>query len=55
MPFPVPNNHSDYVQSQYPSFNEYLAEEIIPYMQIKLKQGFGRLVRHEDDGGIIAI
>jgi len=55
LPFAVPDNHSEYVQSQYPSFDEYLAEEIIPHMQIKLKQGFGRLVRHEDDGGIIAI
>jgi ATP-dependent DNA helicase DinG len=35
--------------------DQYKAEVIVPEMLIKLKQGFGRLIRTETDSGVVAI
>ena len=55
LPFPIPNIDQKMIQREYNDFFAYLKEEIIPSMQIKLKQGAGRLIRSETDRGVICI
>lgn len=55
LPFAPPDPISEYEQTLYPDFNTYRNEVIIPEMEIKLKQGFGRLIRIVSDTGAIAI
>jgi ATP-dependent DNA helicase DinG len=55
LPFQVPDAISEYEQSLYPDFPSYLNEILVPDMLIKLKQGFGRLIRSESDTGVVAI
>jgi Rad3-related DNA helicase len=55
LPFAVPDPISEYEQTRYPSFGAYLRGVIIPEMLIKLKQGFGRLIRTVSDTGVVAI
>jgi len=55
LPFQQPNAISEYERSKYSDFNAYLNEFLVPEMLIKLKQGFGRLIRNETDTGIVAI
>ena len=55
LPFAVPDSISEYEQTLYPDFHTYLDSVIIPEMLIKLKQGFGRLIRTECDTGAVAI
>jgi Rad3-related DNA helicase len=55
LPFAVPDPVSDYEQTLYPSFSDYKDSVLIPEMLIKLKQGFGRLLRKEDDTGVVAL
>ena len=55
LPFPIPDPVSDYERQKYPSLQEYIAVEIIPEMQKKLRQGFGRAIRTEQDSCVVAI
>jgi len=55
LPFLVPSVLSNEVKKHYAKPADYLNQIIIPNMQIKLKQGMGRLIRHEDDKGMISI
>ena len=55
LPFAVPDPISEYEQTQYPDFNTYRNSIIVPEMLVKLKQGFGRLIRTETDSGVVAI
>jgi Rad3-related DNA helicase len=55
LPFQVPDPISEYEQTQYPNFGAYLRGVIIPEMLIKLKQGFGRLIRTVTDTGVVVI
>jgi len=55
LPFKVPDPISKYEQTQYPDFHAYRDNIIVPEMLIKLKQGFGRLIRTETDTGVVAI
>jgi ATP-dependent DNA helicase DinG len=55
LPFASPSRISEYEQTQYPSFYEYLNNVITPEMLVKLKQGFGRLIRTVNDTGVVAI
>ena len=55
LPFQAPDAISEYEQSLYPDFNAYLDGVLVPDMLIKLKQGFGRLIRSETDTGVAAI
>ena len=55
LPFPIPDPVSDYERQQYPSLREYIQKEIIPEMQKKLRQGFGRAIRTEQDSCVVAI
>ena len=55
LPFPIPDPVSDYKRQQYPNLRDYINVEIIPEMQKKLRQGFGRAIRTEQDSCVVAI
>ena len=55
LPFSIPDPVSDYERQKYPTLQEYIAVEIIPEMQKKLRQGFGRAIRTEQDSCVVAI
>jgi ATP-dependent DNA helicase DinG len=55
LPFQAPDAIGEYERAQYPDFPSYLKSVLIPEMLIKLKQGFGRLIRTETDTGVVAI
>ena len=55
LPFPIPDPVSDYKRQQYPNLRDYINAEIIPKMQKKLRQGFGRAIRTEQDSCVVAI
>jgi ATP-dependent DNA helicase DinG len=55
LPFAVPDPIGEYEQTLYKDINEYKARVVVPEMLIKLKQGFGRLIRTESDTGCVAI
>jgi ATP-dependent DNA helicase DinG len=55
LPFQVPDPIGEYEQTLYRDMNEYKNAVVVPEMLIKLKQGFGRLIRTEEDTGVVAI
>jgi ATP-dependent DNA helicase DinG len=55
LPFAVPDPISEYERSLFKDMDEYKWKVIVPEMLIKLKQGFGRLIRTETDTGVVAI
>lgn len=55
LPFAVPSPLSEYEQSLYPNLTAYKNSVVVPEMLMKLKQGFGRLIRTETDTGVVAI
>lgn len=55
LPFAVPDPLSEHEQNLYSSLADYKREVVVPEMLIKLKQGFGRLIRTETDTGVVAI
>ena len=55
LPFPIPDPVSDYERQQYPNLRDYISAEVIPEMQKKLRQGFGRAIRTEQDSCVVAI
>ena len=42
-------------QARYPSLEDYLREVILPDMQVKLRQGFGRAIRSETDTCVVSL
>ena len=55
LPFPIPDPVSNYERKQYPNLRDYITTEIVPEMQKKLRQGFGRAIRTEQDSCVVAI
>lgn len=55
LPFPVPDPLSEAEREQYPTLQDYIRAVIIPDMQVKLRQGFGRAVRTETDTCVVSI
>jgi ATP-dependent DNA helicase DinG len=55
LPFAVPDPVSEWEKTLYTDMDEYKARVVVPEMLIKLKQGFGRLIRTETDTGACAI
>ena len=55
LPFPIPDPVSDYERRQYPNLRHYINAEVIPEMQKKLRQGFGRAIRTEQDSCVVAL
>ena len=55
LPFPVPDPVRKARREQYPDLHSYIQAEIVPEMQQKLRQGFGRAIRTETDSCAVAI
>lgn len=55
LPFSAPDPISEYERTLYEDADEFMARVIVPEMLIKLRQGFGRLIRTEKDTGAVAI
>jgi len=55
LPFAVPDPIGDYEKTLYADMDEYKTQVLVPDMLVKLKQGFGRLIRTESDTGVCAI
>jgi ATP-dependent DNA helicase DinG len=55
LPFAAPDPIGEYEKALYGGMEAYKAKALVPDMLVKLKQGFGRLIRTETDTGICAI
>jgi ATP-dependent DNA helicase DinG len=58
LPFPVPDPITEDKKKRHENQhgkNSYMKDILVPEMIIKLRQGIGRLIRKEDDFGIITI
>lgn len=55
LPFAVPDPVSESEQDQYSSLKEYIQCVIVPDMQKRLRQGFGRAIRTEMDTCVVSI
>ena len=55
LPFPVPDPVSEAERKQYHSLQEYIRAVVLPDMQSKLRQGFGRAIRTETDTCVVAV
>jgi ATP-dependent DNA helicase DinG len=55
LPFAVPDPLSDHKKQRYPSLQAFLRAVVVPDMQIRLRQGFGRAIRTETDTCVVAI
>ncbi|WP_409967218.1 ATP-dependent DNA helicase [Bengtsoniella intestinalis] len=55
LPFPFPDALKEREKEQYPTLQEFIQSAVIPEMQMKLRQGFGRAIRTESDTCVVAI
>lgn len=55
LPFPIPDALKEKELERYPSLQSFLRAVVVPEMQVKLKQGFGRALRTETDTCVVAI
>ena len=55
LPFPLPDAVKEAERERYDTLRDYIRAVIVPEMQIKLKQGFGRAIRTETDTCAVAI
>jgi len=55
LPFSRPDALKEKAKEAYPSLHAFIRAVVVPEMQIKLKQGFGRAIRTETDTCVIAI
>ena len=55
LPFAFPDAIHEHEKRNYPTLQDFIRNVIVPEMQIKLKQGFGRAIRTETDTCVVAI
>ena len=55
LPFPAPDPLSEAEREQYPTLQDYIKTVVIPDMQVKLRQGFGRAIRTATDTCVVSI
>ena len=55
LPFAVPDPVREAERERYQTLREYIQKIIVPDMQIKLRQGFGRAIRTETDTCVVSI
>ena len=55
LPFAVPDPISEAEKETYESLEDYIQAIIVPDMQKKLRQGFGRAIRTETDTCVVSI
>ena len=55
LPFGIPDELGERRKKEYGSLTDYIRSEVVPEMQIKLRQGFGRAIRTETDTCVVAV
>ena len=55
LPFAYPDARKERELEKYPSLHAFIREVAVPEMQIKLRQGFGRAIRTEQDTCVVSI
>ena len=55
LPFSHPDALKERKRAEYPDLRSFIRAVVVPEMQIKLKQGFGRAIRTETDTCVVAI
>lgn len=55
LPFAVPDALKEKMREKHPDLHSFIRAVVVPEMQIKLRQGFGRTIRTETDTCVIAI
>ena len=55
LPFSRPDALKEKKRAEYPDLRSFIRAVVVPEMQIKLKQGFGRAIRTETDTCVVAI
>ena len=55
LPFAVPDALKEKERENHPNLHLFIRAVVVPEMQIKLKQGFGRAIRTETDTCVVAI
>lgn len=55
LPFAVPDPVSEAEKEEYGNLGRYIKEIVVPDMQKKLRQGFGRAIRTETDTCVVSI
>lgn len=55
LPFAVPDKIREAEREQYDTLQDYIRKIIVPDMQQKLRQGFGRAIRTEQDTCVVSI
>ena len=55
LPFAVPDPLREAEKERYATLPEYIRDIIVPDMQKKLRQGFGRAIRTESDTCVVSI
>ena len=55
LPFAYPDTMKEKERENYATLHEFIQAVVVPEMQIKLRQGFGRAIRTETDTCVIAI
>lgn len=55
LPFPVPDPIREARRPHYMTLQDYINAVIVPEMQVKLRQGFGRAIRTETDTCVVSI
>ena len=55
LPFPVPDPIREAQRPNYMTLQDYIQAVIVPEMQVKLRQGFGRAIRTETDTCVVSI
>ena len=55
LPFPVPDPVREAEREKYSTLQSYIHEIVVPDMQLKLRQGFGRAIRTETDTCVVSI
>ena len=55
LPFPIPDAVKERERTKHPTLHDFLQAVVVPEMQIKLRQGFGRAIRTERDTCVVAI
>ena len=55
LPFAFPDAIHEHEKQNYQTLQDFIRNVIVPEMQIKLRQGFGRAIRRETDTCVVAI
>ena len=55
LPFPMVSSFSEMKKEECETIQDFIQTYAIPEMMIKLRQGIGRLIRSEEDTGVISI